>query len=120
LAISFAVPTFAQEQITVDPDVHQQIEAVRTQYVEAFDKHDAAAIAALYTEDAVRVGDRIATTLLVGRDAIEKNFAEYFASDPPPLVGKIIEMYSLEDRIVAISDYDQGQFNGAQCGSLFS
>jgi hypothetical protein len=55
LAISFALPTFAQEQKAVDPEVRQQIEAIATQYVEAFNKHDAAAIAAFYMEDGIRL-----------------------------------------------------------------
>jgi hypothetical protein len=44
LAISFAVPTLAQEQNTVDPEVRQQIEAVLMKLGEAYNKHDAAAI----------------------------------------------------------------------------
>jgi hypothetical protein len=45
LAIGFAVPTLAQEQNTVDPEVRQQIEAVLVSFGEAFNKHDAAAVA---------------------------------------------------------------------------
>jgi hypothetical protein len=41
LAIGFALPTFAQEQNTVDPEVRQQIEAVAMKFGEAFNKHDA-------------------------------------------------------------------------------
>ena len=55
LAISFALPTFALEQSAVDPKTRQEIEAVGMQFVEAYNKHDAAAVAALYTHDAVRV-----------------------------------------------------------------
>jgi hypothetical protein len=57
LAIGFAVPTFAQEQNTVDPEVRQQIEAVNMKYDEAYNnKGDTAAIVARYTKDAVGVG----------------------------------------------------------------
>jgi hypothetical protein len=35
LTISFALPTFAQEQNTVDPEVRQQIEAVLAKYEDA-------------------------------------------------------------------------------------
>jgi hypothetical protein len=49
LAIGFAVPSIAQEQNTVDPEVRQQIEAVHMKFYEAYNKHDAAAIAALFT-----------------------------------------------------------------------
>src|SRR5690242_2183853 len=50
LAISFALPTFAQ---TVDPQTRQQIEAAEKNYDVAFNKNDAAAVAALFTTDAV-------------------------------------------------------------------
>ena len=49
LAIGFAVPAIAQEPNTVDPEVRQQIEAVHMKFYEAYNKHDAAAIAALFT-----------------------------------------------------------------------
>ena len=51
LTFSFALPTFAQEQSAVDPETRQKIEAVGMQVVEAYNKHDAAAIAALYTPE---------------------------------------------------------------------
>ena len=47
LALGFAVPLVAQEQRAVDPEVRQQIEAVLVKFGDAFNKHDAAAIAAL-------------------------------------------------------------------------
>src|SRR5271166_5261987 len=65
-AISFAVPTFAQGQNTVDPEVRQQIEAVSMKFVEAYNKYDAAALAALFTEDAVEVPNTV-VRLPVGR-----------------------------------------------------
>jgi hypothetical protein len=55
LAIGFAAPILAQEENTVDPEVLQQIEAVYTKYDEAYNKNDAAAIAALFTQDALQV-----------------------------------------------------------------
>ena len=54
LAIGFPAPALAQEQNTVDPQVRQQIEAVHMKFCEARNKHDAAAIAALFTRDGVR------------------------------------------------------------------
>jgi ketosteroid isomerase-like protein len=53
LAIGFALPGLAQEQNTVDPEVRQQIEAVTKRREEAYNKYDAAAYAAFYTQDAV-------------------------------------------------------------------
>lgn len=46
LAIWFTVPTFAQQQSAVDPEVRQQIEALLVKGDEAYNKHDAAALAA--------------------------------------------------------------------------
>jgi hypothetical protein len=54
LAIGFVVPALAQEQNTVDPEARQQIEAIHMKFYEAFNKHDAAAIAALFTQDALK------------------------------------------------------------------
>jgi hypothetical protein len=55
LAISFALPISAQQKDTVDPEVRQQIEAVAAKFDEAYNKHDAAAVAELFTPDAVEV-----------------------------------------------------------------
>ena len=55
LGVSPVVSAIAQEQNTVDPEVRQQIEAVHMKFVEAQNKGDAAAIAALFTQDAIQV-----------------------------------------------------------------
>ena len=57
LAIGFALPTFTQAQNAVEPQVREQIEAVLVKYNEAVNKHNAAAIAALFTEDALQAWD---------------------------------------------------------------
>jgi hypothetical protein len=51
LAISFAAPTFGQQKDTADPQTAQQIRALRIKFDEAFNRNDAAAVAALYAED---------------------------------------------------------------------
>ena len=112
LAISFALPTYAQDQNAVDPKTRQEIEAVGMQYGEAFNKHDAAAVAALYTQDAVRVADWPGGESSVGREAIEKGFEKEFAASFPPLVRKLVQMYAIEDRILYISEYSHGPFHG--------
>jgi SnoaL-like protein len=53
LVIGFAVPALAQDQNAVDPEVRQQIEAAHMKFYEAYNKHDATAVAALFTQDAV-------------------------------------------------------------------
>jgi ketosteroid isomerase-like protein len=54
---------------TPDPQLRQQLEALGKKYEEVCNNNDAAAIASLYTEDAVFVTD---TGPLYGRQAIEK------------------------------------------------
>jgi uncharacterized protein (TIGR02246 family) len=76
LAINFASPVFAQEKDQVDPKIEQQIRVLAANYDAAINKHDQAAVAALYAQDAVR-----ATALndgtFYGRPAIEKAYAKY-------------------------------------------
>jgi uncharacterized protein (TIGR02246 family) len=75
MAISFAVQTFAQEKDAVDPQTLQQLDAKSKKYDEAVNNNDAAAVAALFTEDAIFVTD---TGLLYGRQAVEKQYTEWF------------------------------------------
>jgi len=55
LAISLALPTYAQQKDLADPQTTQKILAIGKAAVEARNNHDPAAIAALYTRDAVFV-----------------------------------------------------------------
>jgi ketosteroid isomerase-like protein len=118
LAISFAFPIYAQDQNAVDPKTRQEVEAVEMQIVEAYNKHDAAAVAALYTHDAVRVDNPrppVGTALLVGRKAMEKRFETEFtwaSWSSSPAVGKLVQMYAFEDSIATISEWSIGQYNG--------
>jgi uncharacterized protein (TIGR02246 family) len=112
LAFGFALPTFAQEQNTVDPEVRQQIEAVDIKFGEAFSKHDAAAVAALFTQDAVQVLDWSGGGTFLGREAIEKSLAANFASSPPETVGKLVQMYAIGDEISATSEWSAGPWKG--------
>jgi uncharacterized protein (TIGR02246 family) len=76
LAISFAVPAFAQQKETVDPQIIEQINnTLLKKYTEAIYNSDAAAIAALFTEDAVFVSVR---GPVYGRQAIEKFYVDQF------------------------------------------
>jgi uncharacterized protein (TIGR02246 family) len=75
MAISFALPTFAQEKDTVDPQTTQKILAIGKAYEEGENNNDAAAIAALFTEDAVFMTDRGPVN---GRQAIEKWYTDHF------------------------------------------
>ena len=104
-AIGFVLPALAQEQNTVDPEVRQQIEAVHMKFVEAQNKGDAAAIAALFTQDAVQVWYGLSEGgLASGQQAIEKRYRETFAA-PSPLDSKIVQIYPIGNDICAITEY---------------
>jgi uncharacterized protein (TIGR02246 family) len=73
LAISFALPTFAQQTSTPDPQLRQRLLALIQKYSDAENNNDATALGTLYTEDAVEVTDRGPVN---GRQAIEKLHAD--------------------------------------------
>ena len=81
LAISFALPTFAQQKETVDPQLIQKLyDTISKKWNEACNNHDAAAIVAVYTEDAI---DVTADGPFYGRQAIEKFYADNFKGWQP-------------------------------------
>ena len=113
LAISFALPTLAQEQNTVDPEVRQQIEAVHMKFVEAQNKGDAAAIAALFTQDAVQVWYGLSEGgLASGQQAIEKRYATELASSPGEFVDKLARVCPAGKEVCAISEGSWGPWKG--------
>jgi uncharacterized protein (TIGR02246 family) len=73
LAISFALSAFAQQKDTVDPQIIEQLQEEDKNFEEAYNKHDAAAIAALFTDDAILVTPHGTFT---GRAAIEKKYEQ--------------------------------------------
>ena len=82
------------------------------QFGEVYNRHDAAAIAALYTQDAVRVVDWEAGTNFFGREAIEKGFAADFgamlygtwsASSPPNPVRKLTDTWKIRMDFVTVT-----------------
>jgi len=77
-AMCLSVPTLAQQQKAIDPEVRKQVEAVFTQFVDAYNKHDAAAVAALFSPDAVEL--RSWRGLLSGEEAIRRMYEFDFAS----------------------------------------
>ena len=73
-----SLPTLAQDQKAIDAAVRKQIEAVLTEFRVAYNRHDAAAVAALYTPDAVEF--RSWRGLLSGQEAIRSSFQLDFAT----------------------------------------
>jgi hypothetical protein len=53
LAIGFVSPSFGQQEDEVDPQIAVRIRALASKYDAAFNRNDAAAVAALYTEEVV-------------------------------------------------------------------
>jgi uncharacterized protein (TIGR02246 family) len=111
LAIGFAVPVPAQEKNTVDPEVLQQIEAVYLKYDEAYNKNDVAAMAALFTQDALQVWQGASEGgTASGQQAIEKRYTVEFASTPRNLVNKPVQVYAIGNDICAISEWSRGPY----------
>jgi ketosteroid isomerase-like protein len=109
-AISFVVPAVAQEQKTVDPEVRQQIEAVLAQYDEAFNKQDAAAVAALFTPVAVEVWgwSSSESALASGQQAIEKRYADQIAG--MKCASKLVQVYPIGSEVCAITKESVGMW----------
>jgi ketosteroid isomerase-like protein len=76
LATGFILPAFGQQKGTIDPRIEQQIRVLAANHDAAINKHDPAAVAALYAQDAVRV-TALNNGTFYGRQAIEKAFAKY-------------------------------------------
>jgi uncharacterized protein (TIGR02246 family) len=96
LAISFGLPSFAQQKDAVDPKVQQQIRLLAAKYDEAINRRDAAAVAALYSQDGVWVTH---DGTFHGRQAIEKGYAQLdFKS------WQIGNYFTTVDRIIAVGN----------------
>jgi uncharacterized protein (TIGR02246 family) len=94
-AIGFAFPTFAQEQNAIDQEVRQQIEATYNKQIDALKKQDAAAVAALYTQDAVLVNATGSgeDALTSGQEAIQKLYKNELSAGSPINDARIVEMH---------------------------
>ena len=91
-AIGFVSPTFAQD--TIDPKVEQQIRVLAAKYDEAFNKNDASALGALFSEDAVFSGLH---GTFNGRQAIEnfhsqQVFARWHVNNRVTTVDRVVSM----------------------------
>jgi len=69
------LPTSVQEKNTVDPQLREQVLALANKFNEAWNNNDAAALAALFTEDGIEVTDR---GPIYGREALQKNWTDMF------------------------------------------
>ena len=80
LAISFALPTYAQQKDLADPQITQKILAIIEADEEAHNNHDAAAAAELFTRDAV---DLTPEGPIIGRQAIQRWYTALWQSWQP-------------------------------------
>ena len=103
-------PAVAQSPSPPDASVAPQIEQLIAQYVEAFNRRDAAALAAFFTEDAVFVG--ATGNPVEGRAAIEKFWAKIFAQGADVVEeSRASEIHALGDNAWGIGQYT-ATFNG--------
>jgi uncharacterized protein (TIGR02246 family) len=126
LAIGFAVPALAQWKDTADPRVAPQLvsfydSALPMKYEEAFNKKDAAALAALFTEDAVLVAPE---GLFSGRYAIEKGYAGVFQrSHLTNFFGVRDQLNAIGNELWAVGEWSsllQSQTGPVQVGGYWS
>src|SRR5262249_50570213 len=80
LAISFALPIFAQQTNKPDPQLIQKLDTLNKKYPEAINNHDAAALSAMFTDDAIFVTH---TGPVYGPKAIEKWYEDGFKASQP-------------------------------------
>jgi uncharacterized protein (TIGR02246 family) len=113
LAISPTLPAIAQEKeeanpflyraILATPQIAQQLEPTNRQYEEAWNKHDAVAVAALFTANATLVAP---LGTFSGRDGIEKYFTDVFHRfNPSDLLTKLSYVYAFGDDLCAIGGW---------------
>jgi ketosteroid isomerase-like protein len=81
--------------------------AVALKFGEAFNKHDPAAIAALYTQNAIRLESWWSEGAL-GQQAIEKSYAGMLASMPGEFVGKVVQVYPIGNDMCVITKDSEG------------
>ena len=77
LAISFALPTYAQQKDVADPQTTQKILALCKANDEAHMNNDATAVATLFTRDAVLV-PTYDSGPITGRPAIQKYYTDLY------------------------------------------
>ena len=93
-AIGFTMPIFAQD--TVDPKIAQQIRVFAAKYDEAYNRNDAAAVAALYMQDGVYATPH---GTFHGWQAIEEHYAKRYFQEYPSK-----NMFTNVDRVVAVGN----------------
>jgi uncharacterized protein (TIGR02246 family) len=96
-----AAQSFSQEPSKEAPDDVAAVRAVSAAYVEAYNKRDAAALAELWSPEAVYT-DRNSGEEFVGRAAIAEQFKEMFAAQPDAKLAVDVDSVRLLSPSVAV------------------
>src|ERR1700733_10010018 len=96
LAMGYVVPAFSQQ--TVDPKIGQQIRMLAAKFDEAINRHDAIAVAALFTQDGVGEIPESKVSAGHGQQGIEKAYARWFKN------WNIHNYFSTVDRVIAVGN----------------
>ena len=76
---------------------------------QAFNKHDASALAALFTQDAVQLWSWTSEDAVAsGQQAIEKRYAVMLSSSPGEFVGQVVEVYPIGNEMSVITKDSEG------------
>ena len=103
LAIGLATPAIAQEKEVTDPETRRLLNRIDRKFDEACNRSDAAAVAALFTQDAV---DVTPTGVFSGQPAIEKYFAGIFQKwHITGHKNKLDHVYALGSHLCAIGEW---------------
>jgi uncharacterized protein (TIGR02246 family) len=115
LVIRFAVPVLAQQKDTADPRMVQQRDllgvakaiddfgALSLKLDEAFNKNDASAIAALFTEDGILAAS---DGMFIGRQAIEKRYADIFQRWPiTTFSGQRYQLNAIDNAVWSVGEW---------------
>jgi uncharacterized protein (TIGR02246 family) len=97
-ALGLVLPTFAEQKNTADQKVEQQIRALAQEYDDAINRHDAVAVAALFTQDGVGQIPESKVSAGHGRQGIEKAYAHWFKN------WQVRNYSSTVDRVVTVGN----------------
>ena len=103
MALNMAVsPVVQSQEIDSQESDKAKIEQAAFEFVAAYNQHDAAAIAKLFSQDAELQERR--GGLFIGRDEIEQAFVETFGRDPKAKISLSVDSVRLVTPDVAVED----------------
>jgi uncharacterized protein (TIGR02246 family) len=105
LLIGFAAPAIAQEKVgTCDGprDACQQVAALIRSYDEAFNRKDAAAVAAIFTPDGIEITE---APVVSGREAIEQHYRDAFKAGWSDVMVNVDQFHVKDDMTWGVGDW---------------